>query len=145
MREFHGETKSPTHRTWSRIKNRCYNLNYEHYKDYGGRGITVCDRWKDSYIAFKQDMGEKPDRNSSIERIDVNSGYSKTNCKWASALEQGRNKRNNKLLKAYGCTLTLSVWCEALEIPRHRVSWRLRKGYSDHDSLFMVKRINQHL
>lgn len=73
---------------------RCYYTKNAMYKNYGGRGIIVCDRWLESYINFYEDMGE-PEKGYSLERIDVNGNYEPSNCKWATAKEQAGNKRNN--------------------------------------------------
>ena len=78
------------------MKDRCYNPNLKHYKDYGGRGIIVCDRWKDSFENFFEDMGLKPSSKHSIDRIDVNGNYESRNCKWSTDQEQARNRRNQR-------------------------------------------------
>ena len=93
----HGEYLSSEYRTWADMKNRCLNTSIKHYKDYGGRGITVCDRWKNSFKNFIDDMGHKPKEGRySIERIDNSGNYEPSNCKWADDLEQKQNTRKNK-------------------------------------------------
>ena len=89
----HGLRYNPLYRTWSNIKHRCYNTNYKKYKDYGGRGIKVCDRWLNSFENFLEDMGPKPSKEYSIDRIDVNGNYEPTNCRWADAYTQRHNRR----------------------------------------------------
>ena len=78
------------------MKTRCYNTNSKDYENYGARGIKVCDRWLKSYKAFYEDMGERPDGNYSIERVDVNKGYTPENCIWANKTVQNRNTRKKK-------------------------------------------------
>jgi hypothetical protein len=93
----HGLYKTPEYNIWKGMKRRCYNKNYRQYKDYGGRGITICDRWLESFVNFYQDMGPRPNPNMNIERIDNNKGYEPSNCKWATTKEQNRNKNCNKI------------------------------------------------
>lgn len=89
-----GGKVSPTYRVWCAIKDRCLNPNSKtSYPKYGGRGITICDRWRDSFEAFLEDMGERPE-GTSIDRIDNNKGYEPGNCRWADKWTQSRNRRN---------------------------------------------------
>lgn len=95
----HGQTGSKTYKIWAGMKRRCYNQNEQFYSHYGGRGIEVCEAWRDSFETFLSDMGECPD-GYSIERINVNGNYEPTNCKWIPLDEQSRNTRKSKLTKA---------------------------------------------
>lgn len=88
--ERHGYHNDPTYANWEHMIDRCENPNNSKYALYGGRGITVCDRWRNSFSAFLEDMGDRP-HNKSIDRIDSNKGYSLDNCRWATVLEQNRN------------------------------------------------------
>lgn len=90
----HGGSHTKLYKTWCNIKERCYNINAKDYKNYGGRGIKMCDRWLESFENFYADMGNKPTPNHSIDRDDVNGDYCKENCKWATNDEQRRNKRS---------------------------------------------------
>jgi hypothetical protein len=85
---------SGTYSSWQSMVNRCTNPTNKNFKEYGGRGITVCDRWRgrDGYSNFVEDMGERPD-GMSIERVENSSGYEKSNCRWATPLEQAQNRR----------------------------------------------------
>ncbi|MEI8142862.1 MAG: hypothetical protein WCG90_08350 [Chitinophagia bacterium] len=89
----HGKTHTKEFKTWDSMKQRCENPKNISYKDYGGRGIKVCDRWIDSFENFLADMGEAPSKNHSIDRKDVNGNYEPNNCRWATAKEQRTNQR----------------------------------------------------
>jgi hypothetical protein len=92
----HGMRSTPEYRAWCGLKSRCLNTKVRNYKDYGGRGITVCEEWVKSFSAFHGDMGDRPSSTHSIERIDVNGNYEPSNCKWIENKFQARNKRKPK-------------------------------------------------
>lgn len=96
---------------WASIKQRCLNPKCHGYRNYGGRGITVCDEWKDSFQAFYRDMGPRP-TGTSIERIDNSAGYFKENCCWAGKKRQARNRRTNLSIEWQGKQRTLAELCE---------------------------------
>lgn len=91
----HGLTKTPEYKTWLNIRDRCYNPENTSYKYYGGRGIRVCKRWRNSFEDFLADMGKRP-KGLSIERKNTNGNYTPDNCCWATAKEQANNRRNNR-------------------------------------------------
>lgn len=91
----HGMTKTPTYNTWKSMITRCYDENQTSYPNYGGRGITVCEEWK-NIDNFIRDMGYRPSMNYSLDRKDVNGNYEPSNCKWSTPSEQSRNKRTMK-------------------------------------------------
>lgn len=120
-----GRSYTARYRAWRSMLDRCADKNN---RNYGGRGITVCERWH-SFDNFYADMGERPPGHS-IERRDNNAGYSPENCYWATPGEQGRNRRTNRLLTAVGETLPESVWCERVGVTRGQVAWRIERGWS---------------
>ena len=94
----HGLTKTREFNSWKGMKSRCYNPKNKHYKDYGGRGISVCERWLLSFESFYSDMGAKPDKSLSIERLDVNGDYTPENCIWADSKQQAKTRRTTLLV-----------------------------------------------
>jgi hypothetical protein len=110
---------------WRGIKKRCLNPNSKEFKNYGGRGIDVCERWI-VFKNFSEDMGERP-KDMTIERINNNKGYYKENCRWATRMEQGSNKRNNVFIKFNGKTQTLAQWSREMKIH----STKLRQKMSE--------------
>jgi hypothetical protein len=112
----HGDSGSVEYKTWTKIKGRCFCKTDKKYPIYGGRGITMCYRWKNSYEAFLEDMGRRPSNKSSIDRIDVNGNYEPENCRWADNIEQSNNKRTNVVLSYREETMTLSQWAKVLSV-----------------------------
>ena len=112
--------------SWSHMKNRCLNKNDNKYKSWGGRGITVCDRWL-KFENFYKDMGKKPFNKYSIDRINNDGNYELQNCRWATRKEQMRNRRNNKIITYQGKTLCLVEWAERLNIDYSILKGKLRR------------------
>ena len=113
----HGGKALPEYSVWQAMKNRCLYASNKHYTNYGGRGITVCDQWLNSFESFFADMGQRPSSKHSIERRDNSRGYSPDNCYWATRMEQNRNQRRIRLLTWRGETKTATEWAAALGIP----------------------------
>lgn len=128
----HGMFGTTTYKTWASMKERCYNKNSKSYTNYGGRWITVCERWLNSFENFYSDMGEKP-KWLSIDRIDTNWNYEPWNCKWADKFEQARNKRNNINITYMWETMCLLEWSRKLWIERRLLKWRI-KNWSVEDA-----------
>lgn len=126
----HGMTNTREYGIWSAMKRRCYNKNCRDYKDYGGRGISVCQEWIDSFEAFYRDMGPRPSARHSIDRIDPEGDYAKQNCRWASPILQASNKRNIRPIEAYGEAQTLIEWARRLGIPKTTLQRYVANGLS---------------
>jgi hypothetical protein len=97
----HGKTKSPEYESWRSIKSRCCNPTAANYFRYGKIGITMCDSWANSFETFYKDMGPRPP-NTTIDRLDNSSGYSKENCRWATPKEQSNNRTCTRFLEYKG-------------------------------------------
>ena len=108
-------TYTPEFNIWTSMKMRCENPNHHAYASYGGRGIKVCERWKNSFPNFIADMGYRPSSEYSIERIKVNEGYNPDNCKWIPKREQPKNTRATKLIEYNGEKLARGVFIIPLE------------------------------
>jgi hypothetical protein len=124
----HGHSNNKTYISWKRMIQRCTNPNDKDYHYYSGRNIKVCREWL-KFENFLQDMGERPLRHT-IERIDNNKGYYKSNCRWATRKQQQRNKCNNHLKTYNGKTQCLSAWSEEFAIPENILRGRIRRGWS---------------
>lgn len=129
----HGLSKTVEYRLWRGMWSRCTNKKMQAYKNYGGRGITVCEQWR-TFSPFLADMGVRP-LATSIERRDNDKGYTPDNCYWATAKEQGRNKRTNRRLTLDGRTQTLAAWAEQLGIKTSTLGMRLATGWSTRRAL----------
>lgn len=120
----HGRTGTPEHCTWLRMKGRCNNPRDRRYAAYGGRGITVCERWL-SFENFWADMGEKPAPGYSIDRINNDGDYEPSNCRWATAAEQASNRRDNVMITFQGQTMCQERWAKAKGMARSTLARRL--------------------
>ena len=98
--EFHNLSNSVEYRTWQHMKQRCYDKNYTNYADWGGRGIRVCDQWKNSFLTFYKDMGKKPTPEHTLDRIDNDGNYAPDNCRWATRSQQLLNQRLHRKNKS---------------------------------------------
>jgi hypothetical protein len=125
---IHGRHTEPVYRAWQAMIARCSNPNHRNYRNYGGRGIRVCERWRD-FMAFYADMGDPP-RGMSLDRIDNDGGYEPSNCRWATRVDQGRNRRTNRLLTYGGKTQCVAAWSEETGISSDTLYTRLAHRWS---------------
>lgn len=114
--------------TYNAIKQRCYYTKNKYYLYYGGRGIKMCQRWLNGFDNFLNDMGRKPSKKHSIDRIDVNGDYCKENCRWADVREQSRNKRTSSVLEYNGIFKNKIDWAKELKTNTSSINWHLRHG-----------------
>jgi len=121
-------SNTPEYRAWVGMKNRCYRESGDDYADYGGRGISVCDEWIDSFDRFISDMGYRPKNKKSLDRINNNLGYSAINCRWADDKQQANNKRNNIHVEINGVSRTLGEWASFAGISYQLLYGRHNRG-----------------
>jgi len=124
----HGLSKTIEYRTWYAMLQRCRNPRNPAFGRYGGRGITVCDRWQ-LFENFYADTGPRPTLRHSIDRIDNDGNYEPGNCRWATTHEQARNRSDNYLIEWRGETRCLSEWCEIVGLTYSTVKGRLDSGW----------------
>lgn len=120
-----GYRVTPTYKCWLAMNDRCRNPNNKGYRNYGGRGIMVCERWK-TFENFLADMGERPRRGLSIDRRENNLGYAPDNCEWATRAAQSRNRRSNQFVQFNDLNLCVTDWAKKIGITQKALSRRLR-------------------
>lgn len=127
---IHGMSKTTTYNVWASMLQRCNNPNSDKYQYYGGRGITVCERWH-VFENFLADMGERPSKNHSIDRIDNDREYGPDNCRWTTMRRQNRNRRSNIEIEYQGETMCLVDWADRLGLKYETVRQRIQnQGWS---------------
>jgi hypothetical protein len=125
------------------MKSRCDNPNNRFFSHYGGRGISVCDRWRSDFRNFLADLGPKPSPRHSLDRIDNDGIYEPGNCRWADRGTQANNKRNNRLITIGGISLTIPQWAKRSGIECPTLKGRLRRGWSPERAI-SVPAVNSH-
>lgn len=123
------------YRTWAAMRSRCADPNNQSYALYGERGITVCNRWNDSFAHFLEDMGLRPSAKHSLDRIDNDGPYSPENCRWTTHDVQMRNQRRSRLITAKGRTLNICDWAKELGCTNTVLHSRIKAGWSDVDAV----------
>lgn len=133
----HGMTETRLYRTWCGMKNRCYNPNYKGYKNYGGRGITICSEWLCDFQAFYDwAMANGYAENLQIDRINVDGNYEPSNCRWVTTEEQSNNKRTSRFLSLNGEKHTIAEWSKITGINSGTLESRVGLyGWSDEKAL----------
>ena len=145
----HGETRSRLYSVWNMMKQRCNDPNHRYYKNYGGRGVSVCDEWAKSYEAFRDwamANGYDPDAKHgecTLDRIDNDGDYCPENCRFIGWSEQQRNTRRSRTITFNGETKTLVEWGEKTEINPGTIAFRLKSGWSVEDALTIKPKIGR--
>lgn len=118
------------------MRARCHNPKSNDYALYGARGIAVCERWRDSFENFLADMGHKPTARHSIDRINNDGNYEPSNCRWATATEQSRNRRCVRSIVIDGVSMCVSAWAEVASVRACTIRSRLNAGWTPKDAVF---------
>lgn len=130
----HGKAGTPVYKEWSQMKRRCSNPEDKSYTNYGGRGIIVCDRWRDSFEAFYEDVSKLPhfgEKGYSLNRVDNDGNYEPNNVEWATNKKQANNRRSNHLIAYNGKTQTIAQWADEYNLPYKKLWKRLNTFHWD--------------
>lgn len=130
--KIHGMTKAPEYAALRNAVDRCHNSRHRAYRNYGARGITVCERWRGSFAAFFADMGPRPSPRHSLDRIDNDGNYEPGNCRWATRSEQGNNRAVCRRLVINGRDMTVTEWAAESGVDRSTIYQRLKNGWDAH-------------
>lgn len=128
----HYQHGTPEYNAWKAMQQRCCNSNLPGYKNYGGRGISVCTRWSKSFEHFLEDMGKRPSKKHSVDRINNDANYEPSNCRWATGLEQANNRRkrpDTRMLEAFGQCKSIRAWALEKGIPYNTLFIRISRGW----------------
>ncbi len=132
VHKLHGESslrnRTKEYRTWVCMRYRCLNVKNRQYKNYGGRGITICERWMESFQNFLSDMGRRP-KGMTLDRINNDGPYSPENCRWADWKTQANNRRGNKMITFRGVSLTAPQWSKKIGVHKTTLRMRVRNGW----------------
>lgn len=131
----HGLSYRPEYRAWQTMRHRCTCESSPAWESYGGRGITICDRWLNDPAAFLADMGARPSPNHEIDRIDNDGGYSQENCRWVLRKINDRNRRSNRTLTHDGRKATIAEWAERTGLSHTLIIHRIDAGWTTHRTL----------
>lgn len=126
----HGGFGTSEYQTWSAMNQRCANPEHQAYASYGGRGIKVCKRWRNSFPNFLEDMGPRPGKGYSLDRVDNDGDYEPANCRWTTQLDQMNNRRMNRRITFRGETMTVSQWAAKTGISKNTLSRRIDSGWA---------------
>lgn len=135
----HGFSRTKPYKAWTDMKYRCYNPNKKEYEHYGGRGITVCDSWLNSFENFWNDMGKDYREELSLDRIDNNGNYCPENCRWTDKKTQARNRRVSRMLQTPFGEMCISELAEKAGLTHHLIQNRLKMGWDISRIILPVK------
>lgn len=138
----HGKCNTREYKSWDSMKQRCLNPNDDNYKYYGVRGIKICDRWKDSFKNFLEDLGERPDGHT-LDRINNEGNYEPKNCRWSNPSQQTRNQRPAVLIEYNGIKMIPKDWAMKIGISRITLRKYLKRGESIGEIMYRFSNNNR--
>jgi hypothetical protein len=142
-RATHGMSRTNDYAIWAGMLDRCYNDKSASYPRYGGRGITVCDAWRESFETFHKDMGPRPSINHSIDRRKNNEGYHPDNCHWTTPIEQSNNRERTLFFEKDGETKSLMQWCTQLNLKYSLIYHRIKVlGWAFHEAIQPIEHLS---
>jgi hypothetical protein len=127
----------PEYWLWSNMRQRCTDQSHPWYPEWGGRGIKVCERWND-FAAFFQDVGKRPSRRHSLDRINNDGPYEPSNVRWATMTQQANNRRSNRNVLLMGRTQTVTAWCRELSLNYQALIRRLNNGMPPQEAFELI-------
>jgi len=131
----HGMYGTKIHNSWRGMRDRCRNVKHSYYEKYGGKGVTVCDEWLNSFESFRDwALVNGYEEGLSIDRIDNNGNYEPNNCRWSTRIEQANNTTNNRLIELFGSTKNLKQWCECFGFNYDKIRRRLNLGWDKYEA-----------
>jgi len=140
----HGMAHTSEYGIWCNILQRCNNPNDKAFKDYGGRGITICDEWKNDFMAFYNHVGKRPSPKHSIDRINNDGNYEPNNVRWATQKQQSNNQRSNVKITLYGIALSMTQWAKISHTPLSTICCRIKRGCPHEKAIFQpANKINE--
>ena len=144
MNTIHGYSRTKEYHSWCDMRSRCLDKTNSHYESYGGRGITICDRWLNSFETFLLDMGKRPP-NYTLDRKDVNGNYESNNCRWATDRQQYFNKTTTRYITERGVTLPVTKWAEIMGVKPRLLFCRLYGNFKLGLDKIPMDKITQYL
>ena len=134
----------PEYTAWLNARARCHNPKSNRFPRYGARGIEMCPRWRNSFLAFLEDVGRKPTPEHTLERRDNNRGYEPGNCYWTTRKKQARNRSTSRFLTVNGRRQTMAAWAEEAGISISVIHSRLKRGWTEEDAVLRPKAGRRH-
>lgn len=138
---YHGMVDTPEWQSWHAMRTRCLNKNHKRYGRYGGRGITICQRWMDSFLNFLSDMGSRPP-GTTLDRIDNNGNYEPNNCRWANEEQQQNNTKKNRYFMYEGSVYSMAQLARKVNLPYWTMIYKIKNNIKNCNDIYVeIKKV----